>query len=431
MKTSAKKNGTVQRKRKNKKQIPVFIIAAPFITLFLIVLLYVILVLPYTISNKMKNDIVTIFKPVDINDDPDYLLVKLTSAPDDLSQEKFIKKIGSSYDLTTGFEKISDDENLPVYRIRFFKDGAEYADIKEIYLFWNENNKDTETDSDAGIKDNPRPTIRKIEKEEKEIIKIRKTDIEKKVVSERNMENRITEKQNPNKKSVSKKTETPEDEEYAKISIIIDDVGYDYGTTYDFLDLDMPITFSIIPEMSDSKKFYDLIRKKNYDFILHIPMEPEKGPEYVEKNAILTNMGDEQIRNLMDTYIKEYPGALGANNHMGSKAVGDKRIMNLVINDLHKNNMFWLDSRTTLNSVAKESALEQRAKFYERDVFLDDDTSYEAIKGSMRTLINKARVNGSAIGIGHAQTKELGRVLKEFYDDRKTLKIKFVNLKNL
>jgi polysaccharide deacetylase 2 family uncharacterized protein YibQ len=116
---------------------------------------------------------------------------------------------------------------------------------------------------------------------------------------------------------------------------------------------------------------------------------------------------------------------------MGSKSVTDKRLMNILLNELSKKNMFWLDSMTNINTVSKEIASNYNLQFFERNVFLDNEKDYNSIKKAVETLINEAKIKGYAIGIGHAQTKLLAPVLKEYFLKSNELSIKFVPLKSL
>ena len=384
--------------------------------------------MPGKLGNRIKNDINTVFQPLDIDDSPQYMIVKLENAPEEYKQEELITKIRSSYDLDPGFEKISNDGGLYIYKMFLLKGKKTYSGVKEIYLFWKEKKAEI-----------PKETVlrpeEKIDKTEKKIVKAKKKEYEQKKESTREIEPKIKQEKEKNvtidQDVLTKGKERPEDEDYARITIVLDDVGYNYQSTYDFLDLEFPVTFSIIPDMPESGKFYKLIRKRNFDFLLHIPMEPEKGAKYVEKNAILSGMSNEQIKKRIDEFISEYEGTIGANNHMGSKVVTDKRIMNSVISELSKNNLFWLDSMTNLNSTAREITEQNNSRYYKRDVFLDNVDNPDAIRESMNKLVDEAKKNGSAIGIGHVQSKNLSVVLREFYQNRKDLKIKFVNLRDL
>jgi uncharacterized protein len=75
--------------------------------------------------------------------------------------------------------------------------------------------------------------------------------------------------------------------------------------------------------------------------------------------------------------------------------------------------LFYIDSRTTAETVARPSARLLQLPFAERDIFIDhlDDPAF--IRSQMKRLIARAQEQGYAIGIGHphANTHE---ILKAF-----------------
>ncbi|HOJ64324.1 MAG TPA: divergent polysaccharide deacetylase family protein [Spirochaetota bacterium] len=389
---------------------------------------------PKKLSNDLFNDIVNIYLPIIVEESDGIKILKLKTKPEQEINQEIYDKIYNKYGIETLFEKISTTENKGINKISFLKNGKPYNDLLPVYIYWDEDleeNKENKKDYTTQIKilnnDKKIAIIKKnkvlpIEKDEK--VKEENEIKNFKTISKKDINNKILE----NNIKVAKKEK--EKRKY-KIAIIIDDVGYDYKTTYDFLRLGIPLTFAIIPDMKSSKKFYSLINKYNYQSILHIPMEPQKGKNFVEKNAILTEMDDHTIQERISNFINEYPDAIGANNHMGSKAIMDARVMKIIMKELATNNKIWLDSMTTINTVSKEIASIYGIPYYERDVFLDNKKDIESIRESFEILIKEARKKKYAIGIGHIQTENLPSVIKEYYDKRENFDIDFVFLSDI
>jgi polysaccharide deacetylase 2 family uncharacterized protein YibQ len=138
------------------------------------------------------------------------------------------------------------------------------------------------------------------------------------------------------------------------------------------------------------------------EIMLHLPMEPEEYPQVNPgPGALLTSMPpDELIRQLTDD-IRSVPGARGVNNHMGSKMTAVSSQMYQILSILKKEGLYFIDSRTTVNTLCKPSARLLQVPFAERDVFLDHVTTADFVRNQVIELIEKAEQEGSAIGIGH------------------------------
>ena len=75
--------------------------------------------------------------------------------------------------------------------------------------------------------------------------------------------------------------------------------------------------------------------------------------------------------------------------------------------------LIFLDSRTSSNSVAYDVARSRGIRALKNNVFIDASFDRASIEKSFDQLLKQARRNGSAIGIGHAQSPETIKMLKE------------------
>ena len=114
------------------------------------------------------------------------------------------------------------------------------------------------------------------------------------------------------------------------------------------------------------------MRTNGHEVLVHLPMGPKDGASS-GVNAILVGLNDEEIRRRVRRALQSVPHARGINNHMGSKATADKRVMRLVLSELKDHNLFFLDSRITASSVAYQLAVDMDLRafkarpFYRRD----------------------------------------------------------------
>ena len=199
-----------------------------------------------------------------------------------------------------------------------------------------------------------------------------------------------------------------------KIGIIIDDLGYDHDIASSFIRSDLSLSLSVLPLAPYTKQIVDEADKLGLDIMLHLPMEPKGYPKLNPgPGALLTNMNEKDIRKTINKHLRAMPRVCGVNNHMGSSFTEREDKMRVVLNELKKRNLFYIDSRTTSRTVAFQMAKKVGVPVAERSVFLDNDLSTKAIKYQVKRLMGIARHSGTAIGIGHPHEETL-EILKEY-----------------
>ena len=138
--------------------------------------------------------------------------------------------------------------------------------------------------------------------------------------------------------------------------------------------------------------------------MLHLPLEPHQNDEhYPEDYIIKTTMPKDLVVRRFNESLDDVPHATGVNNHMGSKATESALLMGTIFDELKNRNLFFIDSRTTSKSVCRSLAKEKNIPFAERDVFLDNVNTREAIEQQFEEVAEKARKKGYVIAIGHAR----------------------------
>lgn len=187
-----------------------------------------------------------------------------------------------------------------------------------------------------------------------------------------------------------------------RIAIIVDDLGYDRGLASAFAEVDLPLCFSVLPMAPRTGDVAGVARSRHRELMLHIPMEPKGYPELNPgPGALLNRMDEQEIRRLLSRHLEEVPGASGANNHMGSSFTEHAEQTAAVLEVLERNGLFFVDSKTSSHSVAYRLAREMGIRTTQRNVFLDNEPSEEAIARQLDRLVSIARHRGTAVGIAH------------------------------
>jgi polysaccharide deacetylase 2 family uncharacterized protein YibQ len=195
-----------------------------------------------------------------------------------------------------------------------------------------------------------------------------------------------------------------------RIVLIIDDLGFEGQPLGAVMSLDPNVNCSILPNGTRAAKTANELNARGYEILCHLPMEPQ-GREAPGRNAILTSMSDEDIARITRENIDAVPHARGVNNHMGSRATTDRRVMEGVLRAL-PDGMYFIDSRTTGGSIAASVAREMNVRTATRHIFLDDVATESSVRKQLASLAKAAQDNGVAVGIGHPHAVTM-RVLAE------------------
>ena len=214
-----------------------------------------------------------------------------------------------------------------------------------------------------------------------------------------------------------------------RLAIIIDDAGYSLEELDEFLALPGPLTVSVLPNLPHSREAAHRILAAGKDLLLHEPMEPEGG-EDPGPGALRTGQTPQEIAHLLDQAFASVP-APGMNNHMGSKATADPAVMFAVMEYLKRDGKFFVDSRTTSDTVGPAEAAAAGVPFLQRNVFIDAGRSKEEIALAFDRGVSEARQRGASILIGHVQDRGVLAILREREGSLSAAGVHLVHLREL
>lgn len=196
----------------------------------------------------------------------------------------------------------------------------------------------------------------------------------------------------------------------AKLALIIDDCGQWVDIERGYIALPVPLTLSVLPHVHAAAEIAQEAHDAGKGVMLHLPMEPLSGV-YPGPGEVKTSMTDAQIVAQVQDDLAQVPLAQGVNNHEGSKASADPRVMRDVMQVLAQHgNLFFIDSRTNAASVGAQIASGAGIPSASRDVFLDNKEDVAYTEGQLREAASIAERTGSAIAIGHPRATTLEAV---------------------
>ena len=204
-----------------------------------------------------------------------------------------------------------------------------------------------------------------------------------------------------------------------RVAIVIDDMGHDLKRFRSLLDIDAQITVAVLPHLRFSREVATEAYSKGWEVLLHMPMEPHNlKANNPGEGALLTAMDEAELRLKMNQSLDGVPYISGVNNHMGSKFTEDPVLLKTVLGIVKERGLFFLDSRTSPDSVAGKLAREMGVPGITRNVFLDNTRDEQYIKDRLDELVEIARERGTAVAIGHPYPETIAALKSALYSMR-------------
>ena len=197
----------------------------------------------------------------------------------------------------------------------------------------------------------------------------------------------------------------------SKIAIVLDDWGYHADSPGTLNARLYPVTAAVIPNLNHTRSVVEQLHENGYEIILHLPMQPNELMN-LEPDTVTVDLSEGEIKRIVDQDLTGISYAKGVNNHMGSRATSDLRTMVPIFKELRRKHLYFLDSFTSSDSVCEDLAQKLKVAFVKRDVFIDNESDPEYIRGQIAKLKSLASARGWAIGIGHDRKNTL-EVLRE------------------
>lgn len=213
------------------------------------------------------------------------------------------------------------------------------------------------------------------------------------------------------------KTQVQTAQTLGRAAVVFDDAGGSLEDLDEIIALGRPVTVAVLPGLRFSAAVAERARSAGLEVILHLPLEADDPSKDVGPDGILVSMSDEEIERQVEAALQSVPGAIGLNNHMGSKGTADERVMRVILGVVKQRNLIFVDSVTSSHSVAGQIASEMGIRTATRQVFLDNVDEPAAIRAQVRRTIAIARRRGDAVAIGHAHRltpKVLKQIVGEF-----------------
>ncbi len=197
-----------------------------------------------------------------------------------------------------------------------------------------------------------------------------------------------------------------------RIGIIVGNLGLSGAATESAIQrLPGAVTLSFSPYARGLDQWIALARAAGHEVLLDLPMEPinfpanDPGPD-----TLLTSLTAEQNRTRLHSLLGRVSGYVGVVNHMGSRFTTSGPHLRPVLTELRDRGLLFVDSRSSLRSVAARTASELALPRVINNRFIDAEASRSAIDARLAEIERIARVSGFAVGIGQGFPVTLDRL---------------------
>lgn len=187
-----------------------------------------------------------------------------------------------------------------------------------------------------------------------------------------------------------------------RLAVVIDDAGLDLESQRVYQNIGVPFTLAVMPNKLHTSEAAAEWENHGMPVILHQPMEPVSGAG-MEDKTILVSMSDDEIRKMLSESLSQIPQVAGINNHQGSKATADYRVMSIVMEELSHRGLFFFDSHTNTTTEADNAALAFGVPYARNDLFVDNSSDEAEIRAMIREGAERAKKRGNYIIIGHCR----------------------------
>lgn len=185
-----------------------------------------------------------------------------------------------------------------------------------------------------------------------------------------------------------------------KLAVVIDDVGYNLERGRRAIDIPSAVTVAILPFAPNTRVLAEHARRAGKEVILHQPMQ-SLGSLEQERDTLTLTMDRDRFTQTLNRAIANLPQSSGVSNHTGSLLTQHQQSMNWLMAHLSDRGLYFLDSRTTKNTVAEATALNFAVPVIRRDVFLDNERTPHALVRAFDRALHFSRTRGHAVMIAH------------------------------
>jgi polysaccharide deacetylase 2 family uncharacterized protein YibQ len=216
----------------------------------------------------------------------------------------------------------------------------------------------------------------------------------------------------------------------AKIAILIEDFEFQADqTTINILSFPHPLTISLDPLSKKSAWTAQAADQYAKEVVIRLAFEPHvKVSLPPSLPLILVHFSADSIHRIIAESVKSIPNFAGFNNVLGSRALEDTRLMDIVLRDILKRHGYFVESKTARNSIVPSLAASMGLAYAGVSTVISEKASSDDIEAQLRHCCIVARKKGTMLVSARAGV-ELITALNKIQDtfSRNGIKLVYVS----
>lgn len=190
----------------------------------------------------------------------------------------------------------------------------------------------------------------------------------------------------------------------ARIAIVIGGIGVSQTGTQSALEkLPPEVTLAFATGGNSLDRWMQTARRNGHEIVLQLPLEPFDYPNVDPGRGTLTvEAGQEENLDNLRWSLGRITNYTGVMNYMGARFVADRASMELLMGELGRRGLMYLDDGSTARSLSEPLAGPSLVPFAASDTAIDTARERGDILRKLDELERVARARGYAIGTGSA-----------------------------
>lgn len=181
------------------------------------------------------------------------------------------------------------------------------------------------------------------------------------------------------------------------IAVVVDDITQPTDPILDdFLKIDAPLTFSLLPTAQGASAFAVQVRNQARELLVDVPMETDEAID-TGANTITTTIDEGELFRRMEWSLQQFDEFVGVNNYKGNVATIDADTMNKMMKSVRENGLIYLDSYVSPRSQAILTGRRLSVPTVQSDFDVNSNQSKRSARETMDTVVQRARTGGSGI----------------------------------
>lgn len=205
----------------------------------------------------------------------------------------------------------------------------------------------------------------------------------------------------------------PEGDPRARIAIVIAELGMAGRVTSEVVErLPGEVTLAFQSHAERLETWVETARRDGHEVLLQVPMQPrDYGISDPGPRALLVVF--DNVRNLqrLHTHLRSVSGYVGVTPFLGSAFLRDRRALLPVLEELRTRGVLFLDTGAGgRNPGPSRWASEIGTAWVRSNLIIDQDLARSVIDRQLQRLVEIARTEGAAVGIGRPNAVTIERI---------------------